>query len=110
MKYVVSLAIFILLHSYSTGYSQSKDIPYVILISFDGFRYDYADKFDAANFKSIRSKGAWAEGLIPSFPSKTFPNHYTIITGLYPGHHGLVDNTFYDPERGEFQAACQPAR
>mgnify|MGYP003575496641 CR=1 FL=1 len=103
MKYVVLSVVFILLHC-STGYSQSKNIPYVILISFDGFRYDYPDKFDTPNFKSIRKKGAWAEGLIPSFPSKTFPNHYSIITGLYPGHHGLVDNTFYDPERGEFYA------
>ncbi len=37
--------------------------------------------------------------MIPSFPSKTFPNHYTIVTGLNPGNHGLVDNTFYDRER-----------
>jgi alkaline phosphatase D len=101
MKFVVSSIVFILLLS-SPGYGQQKDIPYVILISFDGFRYDYADKFDALYFKSLRKKGAWAEGLIPSFPSKTFPNHYSIITGLYPGHHGLVDNNFYDPEREEF--------
>ena len=46
-------------------------------------------------------KGAYAEALIPSFPSKTFPNHYSIVTGLYPGNHGLVDNTFYDPKRDE---------
>jgi alkaline phosphatase D len=103
MKFVVSLVVFILLLS-SPGYGQPKDIPYVILISFDGFRYDYAEKFDAPFFKSLRKRGAWAEGLIPSFPSKTFPNHYSIITGLYPGHHGLVDNNFYDPEREEFYA------
>jgi predicted AlkP superfamily pyrophosphatase or phosphodiesterase len=84
------------------SFSQSKERPYVLLISFDGFRYDYANQFDAPNFKSIIHQGAQAEGLIPSFPSKTFPNHYTIVTGLYPGNHGLVDNNFYDPERKEY--------
>jgi alkaline phosphatase D len=60
------------------------------------------EKFDAPHFKSFISQGTSAEGLIPSFPSKTFPNHYSIITGLYPGHHGLIDNQFYDPDRKEF--------
>jgi predicted AlkP superfamily pyrophosphatase or phosphodiesterase len=73
--------------------------PYVLLISFDGFRNDYVDTFDLPNFKKFIHEGASAEGLIPSFPSKTFPNHYTIVTGLYPGHHGLVDNSFYDPQK-----------
>jgi predicted AlkP superfamily pyrophosphatase or phosphodiesterase len=81
------------------GYSQSKNTPYVILVSFDGFRADYVERFDLPNFKSFIRDGASAEGLIPSFPSKTFPNHYTLVTGLYPGHHGLVDNYFYDPAK-----------
>jgi len=71
----------------------------VILVSFDGFRFDYAEKFGAPNFKSFGKEGVRAEALIPSFPSKTFPNHYTIVTGLYPGHHGLVDNRFYDRQK-----------
>ena len=81
--------------------SFSQETPYVILISFDGFRFDYVEKFDLPNFKAIARNGTSAEALIPSFPSKTFPNHYTIVTGLYPGHHGLVDNNFYDPDRKE---------
>jgi predicted AlkP superfamily pyrophosphatase or phosphodiesterase len=75
--------------------------PYVILVSFDGFRHDYVEQVNAPNFKAIMKQGAHADGLIPCFPSKTFPNHYSIVTGLYPGHHGLVDNTFYDPKRSE---------
>ncbi len=75
---------------------QSTPPPYVILISFDGFRDDYVEKFNAPNFKEFIRKGAAAESMTPSFPSKTFPNHYTIVTGLYPGNHGLVDNNFYD--------------
>ncbi|MFT7269647.1 MAG: putative AlkP superfamily pyrophosphatase or phosphodiesterase [Roseivirga sp.] len=73
-----------------------QEPPYVIMISFDGFKYDYVEKFNPPNFKEFIKTGASAEAMIPSFPSKTFPNHYTLVTGLYPGHHGLVDNSFYD--------------
>jgi alkaline phosphatase D len=71
------------------------------MVSFDGFRHDYVDRFNLPNFKRFIEQGAAAEGLIPSFPSKTFPNHYTLVTGLYPGHHGLVDNQFYDAARNK---------
>jgi alkaline phosphatase D len=71
----------------------------VILVSFDGFRHDYVEKYNLPNFKKFIKQGASAEALIPCFPSKTFPNHYALVTGLYPGNHGLVDNDFYDPIR-----------
>ncbi|MBX2961203.1 MAG: alkaline phosphatase family protein [Cyclobacteriaceae bacterium] len=92
MRYL-SVFFFISLH---VALAQKKENPYVILISFDGFSHDYVEKYALPNFKNFIKNGASAEGLIPSFPSKTFPNHYTIVTGLYPGHHGLVDNHFYD--------------
>ena len=79
--------------------AQQRSVPYVILISFDGFRHDYVKNFNPPNFKAFISKGSQAEAMLPSFPSKTFPNHYTIVTGLNPGHHGLVDNRFYDRRR-----------
>ncbi len=79
--------------------AQKGAVPYVVLVSIDGFRYDYVDQFNPPNIKSFISKGSKAEALIPSFPSKTFPNHYSIVTGLNPGNHGLVDNTFYDRQR-----------
>lgn len=72
---------------------------YVILISADGFRYDLADKYHAGTLLQLRDKGIKAEYLQSSFPSLTFPNHYSIATGLYPAHHGLVDNSMYDPAR-----------
>lgn len=76
--------------------------PYVILISADGFRYDYIEKYNAKNLEEIATKNIWAkQGMYPSYPSITFPNHYSIVTGLYPAHHGLVDNVFYDPKRDE---------
>ena len=75
--------------------------PYVIFISADGFRYDLADRFHATHLLELRSKGVAASSMTPSFPSVTFPNHYTLATGLYPAHHGLVDNTFYDAKKGK---------
>ncbi|MGN6421278.1 MAG: ectonucleotide pyrophosphatase/phosphodiesterase [Pseudobacter sp.] len=73
------------------------DKPYVILISADGFRYDYIDKYNCVNLKKLSAGGVRAESMLPVYPSLTFPNHYSIVTGMYPAHHGLVDNTFYDP-------------
>ncbi len=75
--------------------------PYVVLVSLDGFRYDYAKRYGASHLLAIASRGATAPtGMIPVFPSLTFPNHYSLATGLYPEHHGIVANTFYDPARG----------
>jgi predicted AlkP superfamily pyrophosphatase or phosphodiesterase len=80
---------------------EQQQKPYVILISADGFRYDYPEKFQAKNLIALSNQGVRAEGMIPSYPSLTFPNHYTIVTGLYPSHHGLVNNYFYDANRHE---------
>ena len=81
--------------------AQAKPIrdlqPTVILISLDGFRYDYLNRYRPANLNSLAADGVRARWMIPSFPSKTFPNHYTIATGLYPQHHGIVENNIYDP-------------
>lgn len=79
--------------------AQSK--PYVIMISTDGFRYDYAQKYNAENLLKLANSGVKAEAMIPSYPSITFPNHWSLITGLYPSHHGLIDNFFYDYKRKE---------
>src|SRR5688572_24332298 len=79
--------------------SAQKEIPYVILVSFDGFRHDYVEKLNLPNFKAFIKKGTEAEAIVPCFPSLTFPNHYSIVTGMYPATHGLVDNGFYDSAR-----------
>jgi len=78
--------------------------PTVILVSFDGWRWDYDTKAPAPNLRSLMARGVRADNLIPSFPSKTFPNHYTIVTGLYPGHHGIVANAIRDPKTGRLFA------
>ncbi len=71
---------------------------YVIMLSMDGCRWDYPQLANMPNLESIARQGVKMESLQPSFPSKTFPNHYSLATGLYPDHHGIVQNTFYDPE------------
>jgi predicted AlkP superfamily pyrophosphatase or phosphodiesterase len=73
--------------------------PYVILVSIDGFRYDYAQRYQADNLLKF---DVTASKMISSFPTKTFPNHYAIVTGLYPGNNGLVSNSFYDRSQKEF--------
>lgn len=72
----------------------------LILISYDGFRADYLEDFDLPNLRALAADGVWArDGMKPVFPSKTFPNHYSIATGLYPANHGIVANTMYDERR-----------
>ncbi len=80
----------------------AQDKNYTILISFDGFRWDYPNRGITPTFKMIAENGVSALSLQPSFPSKTFPNHYTIVTGLYPQNHGLISNNMYDPFYDEY--------
>jgi predicted AlkP superfamily pyrophosphatase or phosphodiesterase len=88
---------------------------YVVLVSFDGFRWDYPDLYKTPNLDRMALSGAKAVRMIPSFPSKTFPNHYALVTGLYPDHNGLVENSFFVPDlnkmykMGDRQAIENPA-
>lgn len=83
----------------STNSKSAVNKPYVILISLDGFRWDYVERFQPPHLSAFIQEGVQASSLIPSFPSKTFPNHYTIATGMYPDHHGLIGNNFYNYEK-----------
>jgi predicted AlkP superfamily pyrophosphatase or phosphodiesterase len=73
----------------------------VILISIDGFRWDYLQHYAAPTLRQLADQGVRASRLTPAYPTKTFPNHYTLVTGLYPARHGIVGNWFYDPATGE---------
>lgn len=86
----------------NTAAARSAQTPRVVLISFDGFRADYVDRPAAVNLRRLAARGVRAERMIPAFPSKTFPNHYTLVTGLTPEHHGIVANVIRDPELGFF--------
>ena len=71
--------------------------PIVILISIDGSRWDYIERFRPPVIEKLAAAGIRSEGLIPIFPSKTFPNHYTVVTGLHAARHGITSNTMVDP-------------
>lgn len=92
--------VIILLVSCFQVFAQVKPIkdlkPTVILLSLDGFRYDYLDKYQPPTLNQLAKNGVRAKWMIPSFPTKTFPNHYTVATGLYPSHHGIVENNVFD--------------
>ena len=87
----------------SINSNKAQKKSYLILISLDGFRWDYIEKYNPPNLSSYIKNGVKAESLIPSFPTKTFPNHYTIATGLYPEKHGLFGNIFYDYIKDKYQ-------
>jgi predicted AlkP superfamily pyrophosphatase or phosphodiesterase len=97
---VVAAALVALGCAAATGQAAS---PIAILISFDGWRWDYLDRYEAPALRALAARGVRAEGLIPAFPTSTFPNHYTLVTGLHPDRHGIVSNTIVDrtigPER-----------
>jgi predicted AlkP superfamily pyrophosphatase or phosphodiesterase len=93
---------FLLLAVNLSGCAQPKPIkdlqPTVILVSLDGFRNDYLEKYNPPNLNLLAREGVRARWMTPSFPSKTFPNHYAIATGLYPQNNGIVENNIYDRE------------
>ena len=97
MKSVYLLCLTYLLFLSSCNNTKKFD-SYVLIISFDGFRSEYLDWYPTPNMDQFAQRGVKSEGLIPVFVSKTFPNHYSIATGLYAENHGLIGNHFYDPK------------
>ncbi|EDV22535.1 uncharacterized protein TRIADDRAFT_58865 [Trichoplax adhaerens] len=78
------------------GVCKGKVKP-LLLVSLDGFRWNYFHRGYSPNISKFAAEGVRAEYMQSSFPTKTFPNHYTIVTGLYPAYHGIIGNSFYDP-------------
>jgi alkaline phosphatase D len=100
-RQVLFFVFLISLFNYTQLYGQTYKNQSTVILSLDGFRWDYPNKTITPSLNRIAREGVKAVSLIPSFPSKTFPNHYTIATGLYPDHHGLVNNSFYDQALGK---------
>ncbi|WP_412727582.1 ectonucleotide pyrophosphatase/phosphodiesterase [Alteromonas sp. D210916BOD_24] len=72
---------------------------HVVLISLDGFRHDYIERHNAKHLNRIAQEGVRASSMTPVYPANTFPNHLSLMTGLLPVHHGIVNNRFYDKTR-----------
>lgn len=83
--------------SYGQAIFQRDIKPLTVLISIDGFQSDYLKRGFSPNLQRLARQGVLAKALIPVFPSLTFPNHVSLMTGRYPDHHGIVNNTMNDP-------------
>ena len=89
--------------------AQAQSRHYVVLVMLEGFRLDYLDRDHLPHLMALGKQGAWApEGMLPSYPATGTPNQYTVVTGLYPGNHGLVADSFYDPARKARFSAGDP--
>lgn len=80
---------------------RAREGEVLVLLSIDGFRWDYLERYEAPNLQALARSGVRARRMTPCFPSKTFPNHYTLVTGLRPETHGIVANWFWDPASNE---------
>jgi predicted AlkP superfamily pyrophosphatase or phosphodiesterase len=96
-----------------TGYAAPAaghgDHPPLLLISIDAFRADYFERGKSPTLAALAKSGVRAQWMQPSFPTLTFPNHYTLVTGRYPDHTGIVNNTMYDPKLGKFSLGIRRA-
>lgn len=84
------------------------DMP-LLLISIDGFRASYFELGQTPNLERLAGDGVRAQWMTPSYPSLTFPNHYTLVTGLRPDHHGVIHNSMSDAAIGKFKVADRDA-
>ena len=98
MKRVLLILFFLVL---TVGLRAQRPEKYVVVLSMDGFRWDLASKAHTPTLDSLKTVGSYAE-IYPCFPANTFPNHYSMATGLHPDHHGIVNNTFYDKRLGKW--------
>ena len=91
---MIKLSPYIFLFMLSFIYSRN----YLLVVSFDGFRYDYLNKVDTPSFDSLINKGSYSNDVATVFPSLTFPSHYSIATGSYPNKHKILANKFYNKD------------
>jgi predicted AlkP superfamily pyrophosphatase or phosphodiesterase len=101
LTFILFLAVFVLISGFRKD-SRKQFKNYVLLVSLDGFRWDYSKMYNTPNLNRLAKDGVKADHMVSSFPTVTFPNHYSIATGLYPDHHGLINNSFPAPDLGLF--------
>ena len=87
----------------------AQEPPTVLLLSIDGLRADMIDRGHSPNLARLARQGVRATGMAPSYPSLTFPNHYTLVTGLRPDHHGIIHNSMSVDDLGDFRLSDRSA-
>ncbi|MDC8829978.1 alkaline phosphatase family protein [Alteromonas gilva] len=102
MKKGILGSVGILLCLYSSMCTAQRPTQHIVLVSLDGFRHDYIEKHQARQIGAIAAAGVRAESMQPVYPANTFPNHISLLTGLLPIHHGIVNNRFYDKTRDDY--------
>jgi alkaline phosphatase D len=107
--YAYALATFIIAFLACNAQKQNNSDQYVVVLSLDAFRWDYSTMANTPNLNSIAQNGVTTKSFIPCYPSKTFPNHYSMATGLHPNNHGIVCNSFFDPELGYYSLGDRDA-
>jgi predicted AlkP superfamily pyrophosphatase or phosphodiesterase len=101
-RWTARLCVVCLIVAVTTGASAQTASSTVLLIGIDGFHPSYLERPASPHLRELARAGARARSLIPVFPTLTFPNFYTMATGLYPEHHGIVSNTMMDSSLGRF--------
>jgi ectonucleotide pyrophosphatase/phosphodiesterase family protein 5 len=96
-KFLLFIAVVVTLKTTEVQGHTHSDKPLMLLVSFDGFRWDYLKTYNLPNFEYLKASGSHAEFIYNSFATVTFPNHWTIVTGLYEESHGIVQNVMFDP-------------
>lgn len=103
MIWLLLFLIVSLLHEPSTSSASAIEEPALLVVSYDAFRPDYLHRNVTPNLNRLRREGSTAQFMIPVFPTKTFVNHFSIATGLFPGKHGVLANSLYDAEYGKLR-------
>lgn len=111
IRFVLALAVAALSTACSTAPAPAAAVspPTLVLVSIDGLRADMLDRGATPNLQQLAREGVHAEGMRPSYPSLTFPNHYTIVTGLRPDRHGIVHNSMWEDGLGMFRLGDRDA-
>uniref|UniRef100_F7C789 Ectonucleotide pyrophosphatase/phosphodiesterase family member 5 n=1 Tax=Monodelphis domestica TaxID=13616 RepID=F7C789_MONDO len=87
--------------TFSVAFSELQHEQKILLVSFDGFRWDYIYRVPTPHFHYIMKYGAYVKQVTNVFVTTTYPNHYTLVTGLYPESHGIIANDMYDSTRNK---------
>ncbi|HOQ35613.1 MAG TPA: ectonucleotide pyrophosphatase/phosphodiesterase [Tenuifilaceae bacterium] len=107
--HIMAVVVSLVLTVGCTAKSIDKPETYVVVLSLDAFRWDYPTIAKTPNLNSMAKHGVTTKAFIPCYPSKTFPNHYSMATGLHPDHHGIVSNSFYDATLGYYSIGNRKA-
>lgn len=108
VKLFLILILALNLHAVKCATTNLNENPLLLFVSFDGFRWDYLTRYNLTNFNYLKQIGSYSDYVYSSFDTSTFPNHWTLVTGLYEESHGIIANQMYDPTLNDTFALTSP--